>query len=91
MLQCIEKTLVYYPANLRVLFMKGYILNALIRERLYTNKGIADDYVRILDCKIYELEERVKELGWTKESEEVLKRLDDEAEQITRQEQAKMK
>ena len=91
MLRCIDKTLEYYPADMRVLFMKGYILNTLLRERLYANKGIADDYVRHLDYELYKLSERVKELGWTPESEEVLKKLEDEANSITQQERAKMK
>ncbi len=89
LLLCIDKALEYYPPNLRILYMKGYILNSMTEKYLASNGYIFDDYAKSLDNKLHELVERIEALGWTEENEETLKRLEEEAKQITLREREK--
>lgn len=87
-LKCIDKNLEYYPSDLRVLFIKGYMLNTLIRERLKINHGVVDNNIKIWHEELNHVITRVIELGWTVESEKVLDRLEKEANDAARQRQS---
>jgi hypothetical protein len=88
-LNCVNKSLEYYPQNPKALLIKGKSLESVLMEYVKYNGYQIDNYTVFLENQLSELSTQLKNLGWEPMREELFNKLEEGIEQGKRVENEK--
>ena len=83
-LNCVNKSLEYYPQNPKALMIKAKSIEAALMNHLKLNGNLIDEYTTYFDEQLLDVSKQLEKLGWKPMSEELFNKLEEGIEQGTR-------